>query len=77
MKTTLAERQAALRLALQDALRHTDPTTLNSEAFTVFSKGVSMLGWFTFSEADEERWLQELLEAGWCLAPAADEKPEE
>jgi len=72
MKTTLTERQAAVRLAVRDALKWTDPTTLNSESFTVLSEGIDMLAWSTLSEFEEEAWLERLLEARWYLAPAVD-----
>lgn len=60
---------------MQDALRWTDPTTLSSEAFTVLSEGIEMLGWTTFSEGDEQSWLESLLEVGWHIAPAEGARP--
>jgi hypothetical protein len=71
-EATLRERQGAVRLAMCDALSWTDPTTLNSESFTVLAEGIEMLDWTTFSEADEEAWLERLLEARWNLGAAVD-----
>jgi hypothetical protein len=71
--STLRERQAAVRLAMQDALKWTDPETLNSESFTVLSEGIDLLGRETFSEGAEEAWLTRPMEARWDLVPSFEQ----
>jgi hypothetical protein len=68
--STHEDRVEAVKLAMIDALRYTQPQVLGPDGFEALRRGIELLRQSTFSEGEEEEWFISLLEAGWQLAPA-------
>ena len=73
LRDTSYSRHAAVLLALADALTFTEPAEVSvaEEVQPLFSHALGLLSEPYISEADEEEFLGQLLEAGWNLAPSA------